>query len=145
MRRSETIIVPNTSRLANFAAKMEPPEAARINALTYQRSKSSMNMQAPVGSTPRVATKISTERLVVEQVPKFATQRHSSIEFSEPLSSVRTSRPAANSDVKGLSVGRMILMSNGEKTKNVENRIQDRYDAMQMQICCCFFFTVKNV
>jgi hypothetical protein len=33
----------------------------------------------PVDSTPRVATKISNERLVVKQVPKFATQPHSSI------------------------------------------------------------------
>lgn len=125
MRRSETVVAPGTSR--NFgASKIDTSTENRINAVTYQRSKSSINTVAPVNSTPRVATKISTDRLVVEQVPKFSTHGRSSIEFSEPLSTMRSSRTNANSDVKGLTVGKMILMSNGEKTKNFENRIQDR-------------------
>lgn len=131
MRRSETVLAPNTARIANFGAtKLDSAaDSAKMSTIaSYQRSKSSINTtMAPVSSTPRVATKISTERLVVEQVPKFSSsQRRSSIEFNEPLSSVRTSRTNANADVKGLTVGKMILMSNGEKTKNFENRIQDR-------------------
>ena len=88
-------------------------------------------------ATPRLNTSrlnkqnlnISTEKLVVEQVNKLKTEsRHAAYDSSLPLNSASYVRKSAamGNEVKGMTIGKMMMMSNGERTKLIENRIQDR-------------------
>lgn len=71
-------------------------------------------------------------QLIVEQVQKANTtiNRRTPNELlsSQPLNAMQSARKptAPNSDLKGMTIGKMMMMSNGERTKLVENRIQDR-------------------
>ena len=98
---------PIYSAVSNSSANSSP----RIN--TSRLNKQNLNM--------------STDKLVVEQVHKSKTDpRYAIHESSQPLNAMRKSAVLSN-EVKGMTIGKMMMMSNGERTKLVENRIQDRF------------------
>ena len=72
------------------------------------------------------------EKLIIEQVhkPKAAENKYTSNDSTLALNPLNYTRKSVNlnNEVKGMTIGKMMMMSNGERTKLVENRIQDRHE-----------------
>ncbi len=106
----------NAARVTSSSAlsSNSPIPSPRLNT---SRLNKNQNTSILTESTPRPT------QLIVEQVQKFDNRR-----TPNDLSNSYNQRKSATlcNEVKGMTIGKMMMMSNGERTKLVENKIQDR-------------------
>lgn len=76
----------------------------------------------------------TSEQLKVEQITPHTNKiRLTANELSSSINLNKFMTNKNDSKIKGMTIGKMILMSNGERTKQFENRMQDRLLNKQLE------------
>jgi hypothetical protein len=137
MRRAESAYISHRDLMSydNHNFESHPYNGTNFNQIGNKNLLYSSVSNNSANTSPRINNSrlnkqnlnVSTDKLVVEQVNKSKTDpRYAIHESSQPLNAMRKSA-TLSTEVKGMTIGKMMMMSNGERTKLIENRIQDRY------------------